>query len=86
MSKYQPVDPAIVGAAGASVVAGLIWKLVEKGTLTKQDALDIYEPIIRAKDAKAQIGHMQIGDSETEFAVQDILVAMVERLNRKFPD
>ncbi len=86
MSKYQPVDPAIMGAAGASVVAGLIWKLIEKGILSKQDALDIYNPIIRAKEAKAQLGERQLGDSETEFAIQDILVAMVEGLNRKFPD
>ncbi len=77
--------PAIIGAAGASVAAGLVLRLVEKGILTKTDALDIYNTILRAKEAKAQLGETFLGHSETEFAIADVIVGMIVRFEQQFP-
>lgn len=83
----QFADGAMVGAAGTAVVGGLIWKLIEKGILTKQDAIDIYLPIIKAKESKAQIDGLVRGETNSaEFDIQDVLVAMLSALDKKFPD
>ncbi len=74
------IDADIVGAAGAGVAAGLVLKLVEKGILDREDALAIYDQLLKAKEAKAVLA-----GADAEFMIADAVLAMRAELVRRFP-
>jgi hypothetical protein len=46
------VSPGGLASTALSLTLAIMQMLVKKGTLTKQDGLDIFDALIEAKDAK----------------------------------
>jgi hypothetical protein len=75
------VSPAALASTALSVALATIELLVRKKLITKEDALEIYDTLIRAKDAKSDI---YANDTEAEAA--NLLAGLRQRLAERLPD
>lgn len=51
----HPLNADAFGVAALSVAAAIVFKLIDAGVMSKEDAVEMYDQIALAKRAKAQL-------------------------------